>query len=605
MGVGSHPIGWSIPTFAPLSTVLIVNLKIEFPNGVLAAHRVISSKSSFCPSTRTNVTSDRNANQSGLPTDPVNGNSLSSESSPESVPPSMELRRATESEPRGDSIDGHDRTWMAESDVKVTESTPEMPIAELVATSAEIIAAAPMSNTEHLNTEHLDTEPVNAHLIGQATATPASQIVPTTSSVKYRSWIFRLFGAIAGLIQKCFGGASLVGCLAVATSVPGLQILTLGYLIESSGRVGRTGKVRSGLPGLNRAAHLGSMAVGTLIFLLPLLYVSQLVEAARLIEPTSSTVLSLRFLQSSLWVVILPHLITVWFCGGKLRYFFWPLLAPYQLSIWALRWILATRPLRSALDETLGQIWPAFVNDLCLVRPLTDFFVPAILMKHLWRGTLYRHARDGFWSFLGGLHLLHLTRLGLQTIGGSVAWLFIPTLLLIGGTMLPPGPAVLSGLVGIFTLSIVAMYLPLLQMHFGTVGQMYALFDIAAVFRLIRKSPLRITLSCILFLASAIPLYALKIEQIDDSLTWILGLVFILFSLPARLLVAWSYTRADHRETPTRWFWRWPVRGVMWPAALFFAGFVSITRFTSWGGAAGLFEQHAFLIPAPFLQWLS
>lgn len=591
-------VGKLIPAFLSLTFNLIVNLEFGFPYDVLVPHRVISSKIRFCPSTGSGVTLDRNANQSRLPTDPVHGDSSLCESSQESPPPPTELQGLSERAPQGESKDVKEPIWIAESLVGETETMPELPVADLALVSPELTDAETRGGAGDFNAEQINAAP------GQETATAASRLGTERPSGEYRSWVFRLLGAIAGLIQTCFGAASLIGCLAVATSVPGLQILTLGYFIESSGRVGRTGKVRSGLPGLNRAAHLGSMVVGTLVLLLPLLYVSQLVEAARLIEAASRTVVRLRFLQSFLWVVILPHLVTAWFCGGKLRYFFWPLLAPYQLSIWALRWILATRPLRNALDETLGQLWPSLVNDLCLVRPLTDFFVPAILIKHLWRGTLYRHARDGFWSFLGGLHLLHLTRLGLQTLAGSVAWLFIPTMLLIGGTLLPPGPAVLSGLLGIIALSIVAMYLPLLQMHFGTKGQMHALFDIAAVFRLIRKSPLRITFSCILFLASALPLYALKIEQIDTSLTWILGLVFILFSMPARLLVAWSYTRADHRETKTRWYWRWPVRSVMWPAALFFSGFVSITRFTSWGGAAGLFEQHAFLIPAPFLQWL-
>lgn len=527
------------------------------------------------------MTLDRSANQTGRPTDQVEPDASASEpvidaaivpagrgiaDESESPPPPNEASEAPRYNPLGTESSG---------------PSTEIPVADFAMASAEVL--------ERPAREIPVTSPAD----------------PSLSPVGYQSWIFRVGGFLGAWVHKCFGTASLIGCLAVATSIPGLQVLTLGYLIESSGRVGRTGRVRSGLPGLNRAAHLGSMVLGTLVLVLPLLYVSSLVEAARLIEPTSRTVVGLRLLQSLLLFLILPHLITAWFCGGKLRYFVWPLLAPYQLSIWALRWVLATRPLRSILDETLGQLWPALVNDLCLVRPLTDFFVPAILIQHLWQGTLYRQARDGFWTFLGGLHLLHLTRLGLQTLAGSVAWLFVPTLLLIGGTLLPPGPAVLSGLLGIFSLSIVSMYLPLLQTHFGTAGQMHALFDVVAVFRLIGKSPLRITMSSILFLAAALPLYALKIEQIDPSLTWILGLVFILFSLPSRLLVAWSYARAERLEKKTRWFWRWPVRSVMWPAALFFAGFVSITRFTSWGGAAGLFEHHAFLIPAPFLRWFS
>ena len=418
-----------------------------------------------------------------------------------------------------------------------------------------------------------------------------------------QSWLFRLIEGMGRWTEFFFGVASLIGCLAFATGLPGLQILTLGYLIECSGRVGRSHQIRSGLPGLRRAARLGSIVIGTLMTLFPLFYVSSLLEAARLIEPTSRSVVVLQSLQTVLMFLILPHLIASWFCGGKLRYFVWPLLAPYQLSVWMLRWVIATAPLREILDQTLGRLWPNLVADLCHVRPLTDFFLPAILLKHLWRRTLYSHARDGFWKFVGGLHLLHLTRLGLQTLAGSVAWLFVPTFLLIGGTQLPSGPAILSGLLGILSLSVVSIYLPLLQVHYGTVGKMHALFDLPEVFKVIRKSPLRTTLACTLFLAAALPLYALKIEEIDPSLVWLPGLVFILFSLPARLLVAWSYARAVTRESQTLWFWRWPVRSLIWPPVLFFSIFVSVTRFTSWGGAFGLFEHHAFLIPAPFMQW--
>jgi hypothetical protein len=570
-----------ILAFVPAFRLLIVNLKIENPNGVLHDPLVISTKSSTCPSMGTAVTLDRNTNRTVPPTDPMECNSPASEPVIDAAVVSTKAEIANDSETRPTSIEVSDSLRFNPLGTENSSPLTEIPVADFAVASAQAVDRP-----------------------GEAiSATSPADLA--SSPQDYQSWIFRVGGVLGDWVKKCFGTASLIGCLAVATSIPGLQILTLGYLIESSGRVGRTGKVRSGLPGLNRAADLGSRVLGTWVLLLPLFYISSLVEAARLIEPTSRTVVSLRLLQSFLLLIILPHLITAWFCGGKLRYFFWPLLAPYQLSIWALRWMLTTRPLRSILDETLGQLWPALVNDLCLVRPLTDFFVPAILIKHLWQGTLYRQARDGFWSFLGGLHLLHLTRLGLQALAGSVAWLFVPTLLLIGGTLLPSGPAVLSGLLGIFTLSVVSMYLPLLQTHFGTLGQMHALFDGVAVFRLIGKSPLRITMSSVLFLAAALPLYALKIEQIDASLTWILGLVFILFSLPSRLLVAWSYARADRCKAKTRWFWRWPIRSVMWPAALFFSGFVSITRFTSWGGAAGLFEHHAFLIPAPFLQWFS
>jgi hypothetical protein len=37
------------------------------------------------------------------------------------------------------------------------------------------------------------------------------------------------------------------------------------------------------------------------------------------------------------------------------------------------------------------------------------------------------------------------------------------------------------------------------------------------------------------------------------------------------------------------------------PAAAFYVLVVFLAQYTSWGGAASLYDQHAFLLPVPFL----
>jgi hypothetical protein len=37
------------------------------------------------------------------------------------------------------------------------------------------------------------------------------------------------------------------------------------------------------------------------------------------------------------------------------------------------------------------------------------------------------------------------------------------------------------------------------------------------------------------------------------------------------------------------------------PAALFYVLIVFFTQYTSWNGVWSLYEQHAFLVPVPFL----
>ncbi|MFM7148455.1 MAG: hypothetical protein ACKO23_01305, partial [Gemmataceae bacterium] len=79
-------------------------------------------------------------------------------------------------------------------------------------------------------------------------------------------------------------------------------------------------------------------------------------------------------------------------------------------------------------------------------------------------------------------------------------------------------------------------------------------------------------------------------------------LVVILFIYPARLLTGWALARASRRDSPRHWFFRWTGRLPLLPAAAFYVLIVYFTQFTSWNGVAGLYEQHAFLLPVPFLS---
>jgi hypothetical protein len=60
-------------------------------------------------------------------------------------------------------------------------------------------------------------------------------------------------------------------------------------------------------------------------------------------------------------------------------------------------------------------------------------------------------------------------------------------------------------------------------------------------------------------------------------------------------------SRAARHAAP-RWFLtRWAARVVELPEVLLYAGIVFLTGYTSWYGVWSLFEQHALLIPVPFL----
>ena len=59
---------------------------------------------------------------------------------------------------------------------------------------------------------------------------------------------------------------------------------------------------------------------------------------------------------------------------------------------------------------------------------------------------------------------------------------------------------------------------------------------------------------------------------------------------------------ASITQTPRHGIFRLGARLAMVPAAIAYATIVYFTQFTSWYGIASLYEQHAFLLPVPFLD---
>ena len=99
----------------------------------------------------------------------------------------------------------------------------------------------------------------------------------------------------------------------------------------------------------------------------------------------------------------------------------------------------------------------------------------------------------------------------------------------------------------------------------------------------------------------ALPLYLLKIEVVPGDAVWLPSLVFITFIFPARLLTGWAFGRSGRREQPRHWFSRWTGRLSMVPVVAFYVLVVYFSQFTAWEGIWSLYEQHAFLLPVPFM----
>jgi hypothetical protein len=345
-----------------------------------------------------------------------------------------------------------------------------------------------------------------------------------------------------------FGAAALMVGLSIVAVIPVLQFMSLGYMLESGGRVARTGRLRDGFIGIRQAARVGGVVLGIWLVLLPVRLVSSLAQSAQLIDPEGLVARRWQMGVSVLTVLAGLHMVAACSRGGKLRYFLWP-----------------------------------FTNPLWLVRRLR-------------RGGYYGEARDAVWDFAVALRLPYYFWLGLRGFVGTMAWLVVPITLFALGRKAPA-----LGFVGALGLGVVVLYLPFLQMRFAVANRMWGLFQLGAVREGFRRAPWAYAGALIMTLAFAVPLYLLKIEIVPREAAWLPSLLFIAFIFPARLLTGWAYGRSQRRAIRRHWLWRITGRLCMLPIAAAYVVIVFFSQYAAWEGIWSLYEQHAFLLPVPFV----
>ena len=385
------------------------------------------------------------------------------------------------------------------------------------------------------------------------------------------SWWRRSLRFVGAAARWLFGLASLIAALAVLATIPILNLLSLGYLLEVCGRVGQSKRIRDGFIGIEKAAVAGSIIAGTWLMILPLRFLSSLARDAYLIDPTSPRPRLIGTILTILTVLMVLHILTAWSAGGKLRHFFWPFALP-------------------------RMIWHALRRK----RRLVDSVPPLRFAADVWRGDWYPRARDALWDYLVSLRLPYYFWLGARGFAATMMVLLPPTLLMIGATELPRIPAILSGIIGVPLLAVVLLYLPFLQTRFAIENRFGAMFELWKVRQLFRRAPIAYWLALLVTLLFALPLYLLKIEFIPEEIAWLPSVVFVVFIWPARIMTGWAYGRSRFHEQPRFWLFRWSARLLGLPVVGIFVLVVFLSRYLSWYGVWSLFEQHAFLVPAPF-----
>ena len=354
------------------------------------------------------------------------------------------------------------------------------------------------------------------------------------------SWIDGLFGLVA-----------LMFLVAFCSVVPGLNFLSLGYLLHVSGTMARSGKWRDAFIGLRKASVIGSAAAGAWVVMWPARIALGFWHDAETIAAGSRVVLLWKGGALMLFVLTLIHI--VWAClrGGRWWHFLWP--APLQLHHW----------LKSA--NSLSQV------------------------------------NQAFHTYVLGLRLPFYFWLGVRGFAGALAWLVVPVGILFAAARMPPGSAVGLSLLGGMLLLFVVIHLPFLQAHLAETQRFQAIFDIREVRRRFLRAPIAFCMAFFITVLLAVPLYLLKIELTPRELTWLPALLFVIFIFPARLLTGWAMSRAQRRETPQHGFWRWVARLGIFPMALAYVIVVCAAPYLSWNGVWSLLEQHAFLVPAPLM----
>jgi len=361
-----------------------------------------------------------------------------------------------------------------------------------------------------------------------------------------------MVAAVDRLLTNFFGAITLIVALAVVSSIPLLNLLSLGYLLQASANVARSGRLRDGWIGLPLFAMLGKVILGVWLWTLPIRLLHSYWHDSQLIARGNIRAGELQGALVVVSILIAWHLVWAILRGGRLWHFVWP--APWRF----LKWLGSADPLKG-LKATWG--------------PLLEF-----------------------------RELPRLAVLGAGGFAGAALWLAIPVGILYLAASLPQvGLAVLLNLLGAALLGLVVLYLPFLQTRFALSRRFAEFFDRRAVREQFHRAPLAFWFALTVTLLFALPLYLLKIELTPQEVAWLPNLVFVLFILPARFLVGWAMARSEKREAATSMWVRWPTKLAMLPPVAVYVFFVWLTQYLSWHGTLGLLEQHAFLVPAPLL----
>ena len=370
-----------------------------------------------------------------------------------------------------------------------------------------------------------------------------------------RSLIRRTLSLITRSLGTAFDYLSLVTILAVMTALPVIQLIAFGYLLDVAGRLTAGAKLRDTLDWLRPAGQLGMAIVAILVVALPIHLLTHWGRAADLVSPGTPQAEAIRTLSVVLVFLAVPYLGWAWVRGGRIRDYLWP-------------------------------------------RPIE-------FLKRAWRPTTWLYAADRLWDFIASWRLGKRFWLGLRGAVATLIWLLPATVIIAANRRGETGLAGLVGGLAFIAMGFSLMYLPMLQANFAAENRFKAMFQWRRIRSDFRRAPWAWLLAMVLSLVVLpIPLYLLKIEPPPPELVWLPTWFFIFLMLPARIACGLALRRARSKPQPSgKWAFvsRWTVRLLMPFVVGTYLLFVYISQYVSWDGLQTWVQQHAVLVPVPFV----
>jgi hypothetical protein len=234
-------------------------------------------------------------------------------------------------------------------------------------------------------------------------------------------------------------------------------------------------------------------------------------------------------------------------------------------------------------------------------EPLSNWFVPAVLWRHLREGTLLSAASTRFWGWVSALRPRYFFGWGLGAFGGLLVWFIGPTVWLLVATRAEnEGAELVFFLLGVAHLFVALQYFPLVHCRYCETGRWSSYWQWRVAARRYWASPLRVVLAAAATLVLTFPLWLTRVAMIPYDLWWLLAAVYVLCLWPLWLTWGWAWHHAATKSVPTTWWWGLTLMPLFWIVIAAQVLFTVLSIYTSWQGVFNLLLHPSFNIPTPF-----